>query len=551
MNEIDNKKNIKEEYNSEFFYNTNKSNLKISFERIAFIFFIFFLIAIIFSSKVILLSLEKKIEIKKISKKENFRASILDKDGNILAKSVPTTNVGINPNLVIDKEKLLISLKIIFPKKDFKKKMNGNKFFYVKKKIKPENLEKILLLGDKSIMEEDDIARVYPNRNLFSHVLGQIDNDNNGISGLERTFDYELRTSRKPLKLTLDTNLQYLIREELVKSKKIFKNIGSAAILMDINNGNILSMVSLPDYDLNERKDITDLKFINRATKGVYEFGSVFKTFTIAAGLNYSAIKTNTEFKNLKKSIRCAGNTITEYDNKIPSDLTAEEILIRSGNIGSVRIAEKIGIENYDKFLKLLGILTNVNFDIDEVGETQLGRWGKCKLATVAFGHGIATTLLQLAKGYAIISNGGYQINPTLIYKESVNKKNRILKKNLSKKINLILRKIVSTEEGTAGFANVNGYEIGGKTGTADQPAKGGYSKKKINTFASVFPISNPKFVLAVMLDEPKANKEFVYEYRDGRPSYKGNWRNTAGWTTVWITGKIIEKIGPILATKY
>ena len=172
-------------------------------------------------------------------------------------------------------------------------------------------------------------------------------------------------------------------------------------------------------------------------------------------------------------------------------------------------------------------------------------------MATVAFGHGIATTLLQLAKGYAIISNGGYQINPTLIYKESVNKKNRILKKNLSKKINLILRKIVSTEEGTAGFANVNGYEIGGKTGTADQPAKGGYSKKKINTFASVFPISNPKFVLAVMLDEPKANKEFVYEYRDGRPSYKGNWRNTAGWTTVWITGKIIEKIGPILATKY
>jgi len=551
MSEIDNKKILSEENNFEFSYNTNKSNLKISFERITFIFFIFFIIAIIFSSKVILLSLENKIEKNTISKKENFRASILDKDGNILAKSVQITNIGINPNLVINKQKLLISLKILFPKKNFKKKMNGNKFFYVKKKISPKKLEQILLLGDKSFIEEEGIGRVYPNGNLFSHVLGQIDNDNNGISGLEKTFDYELRTTRKPLKLTVDTSLQYLIREELIKSKKIFKNIGSAAILMDINNGNILSMVSLPDYDLNERKNIKDLKFINRATKGVYEFGSVFKTFTIAAGINYNEIKTNTEFKNLKKRIKCAGNTITEYDNKIPSDLTAEEILIKSGNIGSVRIAEKIGIENYDKFLKLIGILTNVKFDIEEVGETQLGRWGKCKLATVAFGHGIATTLLQLAQGYAIISNGGYQVNPTLIYKENIIKKNRILKENLSEKINPILRKIVSTEEGTAGFADVNGYEIGGKTGTADQPAKGGYSKKKINTFTSVFPISNPKFVLAVMLDEPKANKEFVYEYRDGRPSYKGNWRNTAGWTTVWISGKIIEKIGPILATKY
>ena len=551
MSETHNKKILPEEYNSEFSYNINKSNLKISFERISFIFFVFFVIAIIFSSKVILLSLENKTEIKKISKKNNFRSSILDKDRNILAKSVPITNIGINPNLVIDKQKLLISLKILFPEKDFKKKMNGKKFFYVKKKISPQKLENILLLGDISFIEEDGFGRVYPNGKLFSHILGQIDNDNNGISGLEKTFDYELRTSGKPLKLTLDTSLQYLIREELIKSKNIFKNIGSAAILMDINNGNILSMVSLPDYDLNKRKDISDLKFINRATKGVYEFGSVFKTFTIAAGLNYNVIEPITKFKDLKKRIRCSGNIIKEYDDKIPTDLTAEEILIRSGNIGSVRIAEKIGIENYDKFLKLLGILTNIDFDIEEVGETQLGRWGKCKLATVAFGHGIATTLLQLAKGYAIISNGGFQIKPTFIYKEKKTKKNRILKKNLSKKINTILRKIVSTEEGTAGFANVNGYEIGGKTGTADQPAKGGYSKKKINTFASVFPTSSPKFVLVVMLDEPKANKQFIYEYRDGRPSYKGNWRNTAGWTTVWITGQIIEKIGPILATKY
>ncbi len=542
---------VQDQYNAEFSYSENKSNLIISFERIAFIFFLFFIIAIIFSLKVIFLSLENKVVTSKISKKENFRSSIIDKKGNILAKTVTIVNIGINPNLVIDKEKLLITLKLLFPKKNFKEKMYGKKFFYVKKKISQEKLEKILLLGDKSFIQEEKIARIYPNGELFSHILGQIDDNNNGISGLEKTFDYELTTSRDPLILTLDTDLQYLIREELLKSKDIFQNIGSAAILMDINNGDILSMISLPDFDLNKREKISDLKYINRATKGVYEFGSVFKTFTIAAGINYDVINPETEFKDLKKRIVCANNPISEYDDKIPSDLTAEEILIRSGNIGSARIAEKIGIDNYDKFLQTIGILTNISFDIDEVGETQMGRWGKCKLLTVGFGHGIATTLLQLTKGYSIISNGGFDVSPTLIKKNNYEKTKRIISEEVSKKINPILRKIVSTKDGTAGFANVKGYDIGGKTGTADIASAGGYSKKKINTFASVFPTSNPKFVLVVMLDEPKANKEFVYHYRDGRNPYKGNWRNTAGWTTVWITGQIIEKIGPILATKY
>ena len=550
MSELDNHSQNSDKFNDSFSYKENKSYLKISFERIAFIFFIFFILAIIFSSKVILLSIKKIPEIQKIVKKDNFRSSILDNEGNILAKSVPVVNIGINPNLVINKEKLLISLKLIFPDKSFDEEINGKKFFYVKKKISPEKLKQVLLLGDKSFIQEDSIARVYPNGNLFSHVIGQIDNDNNGISGIEKTFDYELTTTKEPLKLTLDKDLQYLIKEELSKSKDIFQNIGSAAILMDINNGNILSMVSLPDFDLNKREKINDVKYINRATKGVYEFGSVFKTFTLAAGLQYSVVEPETEFKDLKKKITCAGNSISEYDDKIPSDLTAEEILIRSGNIGSVRIAEKVGIENYNEFLQTIGIISNLEFDIQEVGTTQLGRWGKCKLATVAFGHGIATTLLQLSKGYSIISNGGYEITPSLLKKEKLQRQ-RILNENLSETINPILRKIVSTKEGTAGFANVKGYEIGGKTGTADQPSMGGYSKKKVNTFASVFPTSDPKFVLAVMLDEPKANKEFVYHYRDDRYPYKGNWRNTAGWTTVWVTGQIMDKIGPILATKY
>ena len=321
---------------------------------------------------------------------------------------------------------------------------------------------------------------------------------------------------------------------------------------MNVNNGKILSLISLPDFNLNKREEINDVKYINRATKAVYELGSIFKTFTLAAAINEGIVEPETEFKNLKKKIRCGKYIIGEYDNKIPSDLTAEEILIRSGNIGSVRIGQKLGIEKLRSFLQIIGVLGKIEFDIEEVGKPIPFRWGKCKLATTSFGHGITTTPLQLAKGYSIISNGGYDINPTLINSDlKKNKKTRILNETVSKKINPILRKVVSTKEGTAEFADVAGYEIGGKTGTAQKSINGSYSKEKINTFVAIFPTSKPKYVLIVLLDEPKPNKEYVYYYRDGRPPYKGNWRNTAGWTSVEVAGKIIEKIGPILATKY
>ena len=542
-------------FNNEFSYKENKSNLFISFNRAAFIFFIFIIIAFIFSSKIIYLGAQQKdITIKNISKSD-FRSSILDRDGNILAKSVITTNIGINPNLVIDKKKLLINLRLIFPEKNFieiKNNLDGKKFFYLEKKISQEKYNKIMLLGDKSIINEDKISRIYPQKELYSHLIGQIDDDNNGISGLELSFDYELSTSEKNLNLSLDTDLQYLIREELKKAGEIFKTKGSAAILMNINNGEILSMVSLPDFDLNKRELINDVNFINRATKGVYELGSVFKTFTYAAGLEEKEIKPDTLFKNLEKKIKCAGKTIGEYDDKIPSDLTAEEILIRSGNIGSVRIGQKIGIEKLKNFLEKIGIQSKLKFDIFEVGEPLPFKWGKCKLATVSFGHGITTTPLQLAKAYAIISNGGFDINPTILKKNEIVKSKRILKKGVSNQVNLALRKVVTTAEGTAEFANVPGYEVGGKTGTAQKVLHtGGYSKKKVNTFAAVFPISKPKYVLITLLDETQISSDYVYNYRNKKGSFKGTPFNTAGWTTVEIAGKIIENIGPILATKY
>ena len=547
-----------ESYENEFSFKENKSNLNISFNRIAFIFFIFLMVCLIYSIKVFYLgSLNSKILQKKIyASKTNFRADILDRNGNFIAKTANTLTVGVRPNLIIDEKKLLINLQLIFPDKDFsniKKRIKKKKYFRIQRELRQDQIERLRNLGDKSIEFEDQITRIYPQQNLFSHIIGQIDDDNNGISGIEKFFDYELKKRNKPLKLTVDTDIQFLIREELIKAQEIFKNIGSASILMDVNNGNILSMVSLPDFDLNKRQDIKDVNYINRATKGVYELGSVFKTFTFAAGLNEEEIELETPFINLEKKIYCAGRPIGEYDDKIPTDLTAEEILIRSGNIGSVRIGQRVGIERFKLFLANIGVLNKIEFDIEEVGQPIPFRWGKCKLATTSFGHGITTTPLQLAKGYAIIANGGYEIKPTLIEnsKSNIIEKKRFLKEGISKKVNGVLRKIVSTTEGTAEFANVSGYEVGGKTGTAQKSINGVYSKKKINTFAAIFPTSKPKYVLIVLLDEPEPNKEYIYHYRDGRPPYKGNWRNTAGWTSVEIAGKIIEKIGPILATKY
>ena len=549
---------IIENQQSDFLYQKSKSNLNITFNRISFIFFVFFIIFFIYSIHLIHLG-SRKISVDPIDDivktDKLYRADIVDRNQEYLVKTINSIDIGISPTKIIDEKKLLINLKLIFPNKDFsevKKNIKKGKFFYFEKRISEENYEKLMRLGDKSIEPKENLIRVYPQKNLFSHIIGQIDNDNNGISGLEKSLDGDLKNTQDPIILTVDKDIQFLIRNELDKFNKIFKTKGSGAILINVTNGEILSFVSLPDFDPNKREKINDLNYINRVTKGVYEFGSVFKTFTLAAAFDEKIIEPKTEFLDLPKSLTCAGFPIREYDNDIPSNLTAEQILIRSGNIGSVRIGQKLGEEKLRLFLSKVGVLEKANFDIEEVGKPIKFNWGKCALATASFGHGITTTLFQLAKAYSIIVNGGYDIDPSLI-KRSLNiKRKKILDEEVSKKILPILRKIVSTKEGTASLANVTGYEIGGKTGTAQKSTIGGYSKSKINTFVSILPTSSPKYVLAIMLDEPKTNENYVYHYRDGSNlKYKGTPYNTAGWTTVEVTGKIIEKIGPILATKY
>tara|TARA_B100000686_G_scaffold77819_1_gene83854 strand:- start:1094 stop:2818 length:1725 start_codon:yes stop_codon:yes gene_type:complete len=534
---------------------------KISLNRVTFLFFVFVSIIVIFSIKIIYLSTLDTKKIYSENNTKNFikeRRDIIDTNGTILARNIDIYDAGLRPQLIENKKKILINLKIIFPEiniKQLEKKINKNKFFYIKRRLTEDEYTKLWLLGDKAIEFPKRQYRIYPQKNLFSHILGQTDDKNIGISGIEKFFDEDLKVKinkNLPLELTLDSNLQYLIREELINAKTDFRNIGSAAILMRVDNGEVLSLVSLPDYDLNKRISINDDNFTNKITLGVYELGSVFKTFTLAAGIENNIINSNTVFKNLKEKITCDKYIISEHD-KLPKNLSAEQILIRSSNIGAVRIAQKLGVEKYKKFLNSLELFETINFDLGEIGTPLSFKWGKCKLATASYGHGIVTTPLQLAKAYAILGNGGYKIEPFLLKNKKKIKNNReqILSNETSNKINEMLRKTVSLEEGTANFANIKGYEIGGKTGTALKYN----SKAKLNTFVSLFPASNPKFVLLVMLDEPKPAPNFIYEFppSDKFPNgykYKGERRNTSGWNTVVVAGKIIEKIGPILAIK-
>ena len=535
---------------------SKKLEVKLSLKRLSFVFSAFLLVAIIFGSKIVYLaSLKNDSHLSNKSSKVPglVRQDIRDRNNSLLAKNVNVYSGGISPKLINNKGKLLINLRLIFPKidiKDVEKKIGVGNFFYLKRRLNELEWRKLKVLGDKSIVLQEKQHRIYPQESLFSHVLGQIDDDNFGISGIEKSFNAKLTKSNGPLILTLDANLQHIIREELLDANQVFQTIGSAALLMNINSGEILSLVSLPDFDLNERINIEDPIYLNKITKGVYELGSVFKTFTLAAGLESKKINSKTIFKDLKSKITCAGRSISEHD-KLPSNLSAEQILIRSSNIGAVRIAQKVGIEKYKNFLNSLGLFKKIEFDLEEVGTPLDFRWGKCKLATASFGHGITTTPLQLAKAYAIIGNGGYKIHPTILFAKNNNldQREKVISSKTSDEINSILRKVVFNKEGTANFANVDGYEVGGKTGSAYKSVNGEYSKNKINTFVSLFPTGRPQYILLVMLDEPKPAPNYVYVLPNGY-KHKGEMRNTAGWNTVVVTGKIIEKIGPILAIK-
>ncbi len=539
----------------EDYLETNKKNkiLKKSNnfqDRIYLLFFFFFSLVLIFSIKITHISLNKKNIFSIEEKKKEFsllRRDIVDRNGIIISRNVNTFHAAIDPKLVKDKKNFLIKLRLNFPElpiNEVKKKLNENKYFRIKKRIDQIDKDKFWSLGEKAIKFEPFQARMYTHGGLFSHIIGQVDYDNYGISGIEKYFDKELKNKdqlNKPLKLTLDSNIQYILNKELNTAIETFSATGGGALLMDVNSGDIISLVSLPNFNINQRTTINDKKFINKITKGVYELGSIFKTFTIALALENKLVDTNTIIENIPRKIKCSIHEITDMKEH-PKNLSVEEILVRSSNVGSVILARKVGEENYKEFINKTNITKNPEIELEEVGVPHKLKWNRCKLETVSFGHGITTTPLQVTALYAAMINGGKLITPSLIKDRTVQNFNSVISDETSKKLRNVLRKVVSSKNGTASLADKDGYYVGGKTGTAESY---GDKKNRINTFISIFPTYKPKYTLFVMLENPKINKDLIYNYRGVQTKAPFN---TSGWNSVYVAGKIIEKIGPILA---
>ena len=535
------------------FYNSSessKSRLNIIDDRIFILFSVFVFLIFIFATKVFLISIEqpKKLVYHQTSSEfAPIRRDIVDRNGNLISSSIQMYNAAIRSNLVKDKKKLILKLQLQFPEMNtevISNNLNNKKYFYLKKRLTDEEYKNLWLMGEKGIVFEPVQNRIYPHSNLFSHLIGQTDDDNYGISGIEYFFDKELIKAELndiPLTLTVDLNIQHVINKELKKSINTFNANGAGALLMDADNGEVISLVSLPDFDLNKREKINGDEFTNKITKGIFELGSIFKTFTVALALDESIVTPSTVIENIPNTVKCSKHEISDM-KKFPNKMSVEEILIKSSNVGTLKIARMIGQNKFESFIKKLNLNSKANLELGELGTPHSLKWNKCKLETVSYGHGITTTPLQAATAYAAMVNGGYYVKPTLKKTTHLKKKTRVIKESTSKSITSMLRKVVTHKDGTARLANIFGYEVSGKTGTSQYYSN---KNKNINTFISYFVSNEKKYILLIMLDDPKIARDLIYDYNGFK--IKG-FRNEAGWNVVYVAGKIIERIGPILA---
>ncbi|GAA6162856.1 penicillin-binding protein 2 [Pelagimonas sp. KU-00592-HH] len=488
------------------------------------------------------------------------RADIVDRQGRILATNLETHSLYAQPPHMIDKERVADELIKIFPDLDrarLVKDFTGKrKFLWIKKKISPEQKQAVHDIGDPGLMFGPREMRLYPNGRLAAHVLGGSGFGREdvraaeviGVAGVEKYFDEALRdpsNGGKALTLSLDLTVQAAAERVLYGGMKLMNAKGAASILMDVHTGEVISLVSLPDFDPNDRPrpltegDQSDSPLFNRAVQGVYELGSTFKIFTAAQAMELGLLGPDTVI-DTKGPMKVGGHRIGEFQNKNYGKLSVTDIIVKSSNRGTGRMALNIGPQRQQDFLKSLGLFEATPIQIVEAsgGKPLLpSRWTELSAVTVSYGHGISSSPMHLAAAYATIANGGRQIKPTLLKQSGPQYGPQVVSERVAAESVRMLRKVVT--EGTASFGEVEGYHVAGKTGTADKPKPTGgyYDDKVINTFASVFPAHDPKYVLIVTLDEP-------VETSGPEP------RRTAGWTAVPVAAEMIGRIAPLLGLR-
>ena len=486
------------------------------------------------------------------------RSNILDRNGNILATNLPTIALYARPQLMIRPKLAVKKLNKIFPNLDAKKMLDdftGKKtFLWVKDKLSPEQQQAVHEIGEPGLMYGPREMRLYPNGRFASHVLGgtRFNNQSStnadmvGSAGIEATFDSFLsdRSQQgKALQLSLDLSVQAAVENILGGSMDVMRAKGATSIVLDVITGEIIAMVSLPDFDPNNRqlvplgKEVNSNPLFNRAVQGVYELGSTYKIFTVAKALDLGLVDPETEIEVFRKT-KILGTDVRDDHYKVPK-LSVTDIIAKSSNVGTATLASKIGRNNQITMLNDLGLFHPTEIELIEaksITPLRPKKWIDSSTVTISYGYGLSISPLHLAIAYATLVNGGYKVTPTILKQNNKDLGRRIISEGTSNHLREILRSVV--QRGTATLGNVEGYEVGGKTGTANKQkigAKGYDNDRVVSTFVSFFPVKSPRYVLVVSFDEPS--------YRGGKEKSE----RSAGWTAVPVSAEIIKRIAPLL----
>lgn len=487
------------------------------------------------------------------------RADITDRNGRILATNLETYALYAQPPEMIDPARAARELKAIFPDLDEDRLLRDftgeRKFLWIRRQVSPEQMQAVHDIGDPGLLFGPREMRLYPNGPIAAHILGGASYGREGVdsaevigvAGVEKYFDsYLLDPANEgaPLALSIDLTVQAAMEEVLDGGMTLMNAKGVAGIIMDVHTGEIVAMASLPDFDPNNRPpvatsgDASDNPLFNRALQGVYELGSVFKIFAVAQALDLGLMNPDTMI-DTQGPMTWGRFRISDFHNYGP-ELSVTDVIVKSSNIGTAHIALQIGVERQRAFLGSLGLLEPTGVEMVEArtGQPLLPRdWSEISLLTISYGHGLSDSPLHLAAAYAAIVNGGTRVVPTLVRQDGPQNGERVISEDVSAVARDMLRQVVT--RGTASFGEVEGYEVGGKTGTADKPRSTGgyYDDKVISTFAGMFPASDPQYVIVVTLDEP-------VETSGSEP------RRTAGWTAVPVAAELIRRAAPLLGLR-
>jgi cell division protein FtsI (penicillin-binding protein 3) len=466
-----------------------------------------------------------------------LRADILDRNGAVLATSVVSYSVFADPARVIGVERTAQGLKSVFPELDLdvlrRKLSQKRRFVWVRRRAAPAAYQRILRQGLAGISVRKEERRVFPYGALTAHIVGFSNVDGRGLAGVEQYFDRRLSTRSEPLRLSIDVRAQAIVKKALQGAIKEFSAIGGAGLILDIKTGEVIAMVSLPDYDPHAIARAKPKARFNRNTLGVYEMGSTFKVFNTAMALDYGVVKLSDRY-DVRKPIKISRYQIRDFHRE-RHPLSVADIFVKSSNIGSAKIAVDVGGVRQKRFLKRLGLLDEIHLELAERAQPLYPRkWRPINTMTISFGHGVAVTPLHLVSAVAGIANDGLLIRPTLVRRHPDDRVavRRVVSPKVSRAMLNLMRQVV--EKGTGRNADAPGYRVGGKTGTAEKAGRRGYRRKRLlSSFVAVFPVDAPRFAVLVSIDEPKGTKK-TFGYATG------------GWVAAPAVRNIIMRAGPM-----